>query len=135
MKAYLSLSGKAEFAEDLTSDRSFSAISEYASPDVEIHEPGSLPQGGVHKGLEAWDRMHQVMRELWEQKVEPVHVWDIPEDDVIVLYTMMDWTAKSTGRRIKFPAVEILHFDDGRLAKVEIFHQDSKAVLDTLEEA
>jgi hypothetical protein len=133
MEAYLRMSRRAEFADDLTSDKSFSAITDFASPTVEIHEPPSLPQGGLHKGLEAWENMHHVMRDLWDQKVEPVHVWDVPEDDVIVLYTMMEWTAKPTGKSIRFPAVEILRFEDAKLVKVEIFHQDSKAVLDTLE--
>lgn len=133
MQTYLRLTGKADFEDDLTSRQSSNAILAAAAPDVEIHEPASLPQGGVHKGHEAWLEMHRTMRSLWEQKVETIHVWDIPEDDVIVLYSMMDWTAKETGRRIRFPAVEVLTFRDGLIAKVEIFHQDAKAVLDTLE--
>lgn len=133
METYRRLTGQAEFATDLTSDQSSSAILTAATPDVEIHEPASLPHGGVHKGHEAWMKMHHTMRSLWDQKVETVHVWDIPEDDVIVLYSMMDWTAKATGRRIRFPAVEVLSFRDGLISKVEIFHQDAKAVLDTLE--
>jgi ketosteroid isomerase-like protein len=133
MQTYLRLTGQADFAEDLTSDQSSTAMLTAATQDVEIHEPASLPQGGVHRGHDAWIQMHHTMRSLWDQKVETVHVWDIPHDNVIVLYSMMDWTAKATGRRIRFPAVEVLTFRDGLIAKVEIFHQDAKAVLDTLE--
>jgi ketosteroid isomerase-like protein len=133
MQTYLRLVGKAGFSEDLTSDTASNAMLAAATPDVEIHEPASLPQGGVHKGHDAWLELHQTMRSLWEQKVETVHVWDLPEDDVIVLYSMMDWTAKDTGRQIRFPAVEVLTFRDGLICKVEIFHQDAKAVLDTLQ--
>ena len=133
MQTYLRLTGKADFSEDLTSDTASNAMLAAATPDVEIHEPASLPQGGVHKGYDAWLELHHIMRSLWEQKVETVHVWDLPEDDVIVLYSMMDWTAKATGRQIRFPAVEVLTFRDGLISKVEIFHQDAKAVLDTLQ--
>lgn len=133
MQTYLRLTGQADFDEDLTSDKAANAMLGAATEDVEIHEPASLPQGGVHRGYDAWLQMHHTMRSLWDQKVETVSVWDIPEDDVIVLYSMMDWTAKATGRRIRFPAVEVLRFRDGLIAKVEIFHQDAKAVLDTLE--
>jgi hypothetical protein len=133
MQTYLRLAGQAGFTEDLTSDTASNAMLAAATPDVEIHEPASLPQGGVHKGHDAWLELHHTMRSLWEQKVETLHVWDLPEDDVIVLYSMMDWTAKATGRQIRFPAVEVLSFRDGLICKVEIFHQDVKAVLDTLE--
>jgi ketosteroid isomerase-like protein len=133
MQTYLRLVGQAEFSEDLTSDTASNAMLAAATPDVEIHEPASLPQGGVHTGYEAWLELHHTMRSLWEQKVDTVHVWDVPEDNVIVLYSMMDWTAKATGRQIRFPAVEVLTFRDGLICKVEIFHQDAKAVLDTLE--
>jgi ketosteroid isomerase-like protein len=133
MQTYLELVGKAGFSEDLTSDTASNAMLAAATPDVEIHEPASLPQGGVHKGHDAWLELHHTMRSLWEQKVETVRVWDLPEDDVIVLYSIMDWTAKATGRQIRFPAVEVLTFRDGLICRVEIFHQDAKAVLDTLQ--
>jgi ketosteroid isomerase-like protein len=133
MQTYLKLTGQAEFSDDLTSDKASNAVLAAATPDVEIHEPASLPQGGVHKGHQAWLELHHTMRSLWEQKVETLRVWDMAEDDVIVLYSMMDWTAKATGRQIRFPAVEVLTFRDGLICKVEIFHQDAKAVLDTLQ--
>ena len=133
MQTYLRLTGQADFSEDLTSDTASNAMLAAATPDVEIHEPASLPQGGVHKGHDAWLELHHLMRSLWEQKVETVHVWDVPDDDVIVLYSMMDWTAKATGRQIRFPAVEVLTFRDALICKVEIFHHDAKAVLDTLQ--
>jgi ketosteroid isomerase-like protein len=132
METYLRLAGQADFAADLTSDKASNATLSAATEDVEVHEPASLPQGGIHRGHDAWLEMHHTMRSLWDQKVDTVHVWDVPEDDVIVLYSMMDWTAKATRRRIQFPAVEVLTFRDGLIAKVEIFHQDAKAVLDTL---
>lgn len=132
LETFLRLREQADF-EDLTSDRSHKATLEAYAPDFEVVEPPSLPQGGVHKGRDAWLDMHGIMRSLWLQKAEVEHIWDIPEHDVIVLYTSMEWTAKETGRTARWPTVQVLTFRDGRVAKVEVFHQDTKVVLDTLE--
>src|SRR5437762_9686697 len=46
---FLKLTGQADFKEDLTSHDASSAMLAAATPDVEIHEPASLPQGGVDR--------------------------------------------------------------------------------------
>jgi hypothetical protein len=132
LETYQRLKDQAEFEADLTSEKSQQAMFEAFTPDFEIIEPPSLPQGGVHKGRDAWLKMHGIMRSLWQQKVLVEHTWDLPEDDIIVLYSTMEWTANATGRTARFPAVELLRFRDGRIAKVEMFLQDTKVILDTL---
>jgi ketosteroid isomerase-like protein len=137
LETYLRLIGQANFGQDgardyLRDDRTDSAVMEAYAPDVEIHEPPSLPQGGVHVGREAWRKMHEGIRGQWDQGLEIHHIWDLPDEDVIVLYSTMDWTAKATGRHVQCPFVSVLRFRDGLIAKVEIFHHDSKAILDTL---
>ena len=133
METYNKLKEQAEFQTDLTSEKSQEAMLEAFTPDFEIVEPPSLPHGGVWKGRENWLKMHHTMRSLWQQKVMVDHIWEIPEDDIIILYTTMEWTANATGRTVRFPAVEVLHFRDAHIARVEMFLQDSKAILDTLE--
>jgi hypothetical protein len=133
METYTRLQESAEFEHDLTSEKSQAAMFEAFNPDFEIVEPPSLPHGGVWKGRDKWLEMHQTMRSLWRQKVSVQHIWEVPEDDVIILYSIMEWTSNVTGRTARFPAVEILHFKDARIAKVEMFLQDTKVVLDTLE--
>lgn len=132
-ETYQRLLAGAEVQHDLTSDRSQRAMLEAFAPDYELVEPPSLPHGGTYKGREEWLAMHEKMGSLWSQKVTPVHIWDVPDADLIVLYSEMEWTARQTGRTLRFPAVELLHFRDGLIRKVEIFMQDTKAVLDTLE--
>jgi ketosteroid isomerase-like protein len=133
METYQRLNEQGEFADDLTSEKSRNAMLEAFTEDFELSEPPSLPHGGVHKGIKDWLAMHGTMRSLWEQKVWPRHVWEVPEDDLIVLYSEMEWTAHATGRTVRFPAVELLHFRDGKIARVEMFLQDTKIILDTLE--
>jgi ketosteroid isomerase-like protein len=137
LETYLRLIGRANFGQQeakdyLHDDQADTAVIEAYAPDVEIHEPPSLPQGGVHIGREAWREMHEGIRARWDQRLEINHIWDLPAEDVIVLHSTMDWTAKATGRHVQCPFVSVLHFRDGLIAKVEIFHHDSKAILETL---
>lgn len=133
MQTYLRLRERAEFSTDLTSEKSEKAMLEVFTPDFQIVEPPSLPHGGVHTGRDEWVAMHHTMRDIWEQKVDVQHMWDVPDDDLIVLYAAMEWTARETGKTARFPVVELLHFRDGLIARVELFLQDTKVVLDTLE--
>ena len=134
MEVFLSLKDAANFEDDLTSEKSQGAMLDVFAKDIVVVEPPSLPQGGVHEGIDAWQEMHHLMRSLWVQKVDIKHVWDIPESDLIVLYSEMEWTANATGKVVTFPAVELLHFRDEKIAKIEMFLQDSKVILDTLQE-
>jgi hypothetical protein len=133
LDAYHRLIAAAEFEHDITSDRSRDAMWEMFTEDYVIVEPASLPHGGVWQGRAEWAKMNARMRSLWAQTLKPVRILDVPEHDLIVLCTEMEWTAHSTGRRIQFPAVELLYFRDARICRVEMFLQDKKAILDTLD--
>ncbi len=132
-EAYKQLQASAEFEHDITSDRSRDAMWEAFTEDYVIIEPDSLPHGGVYKGREEWAKMNAKMRSLWAQSVTPVKVYDLPEEDLLILYSDMEWTANETGKKIRFNAVELLHFRDAKICKVEMFLPDTKAILDTLE--
>jgi hypothetical protein len=43
-------------------------------------------------------------------------------------------TAKATGKTVTFPAVELLCYRDEKICKVEMFLQDTKVILDTMEQ-
>jgi hypothetical protein len=133
MDTYLKLTGAAEITSDLTSQKSQEAMWEAYTPDVEIVEPPSLPHGGVHKGRENWLAMSNHMRSLWQQKVWIDEIYDLPDKDLIILASTMEWTANSTGKTVKFPAIEMLYFREARICKIEMFLQDTKLILDTLQ--
>jgi ketosteroid isomerase-like protein len=101
--------------------------------DIEVHEPGCLPHGGIHKGRDTWFEVRRTMMSLWDQKLDVLHIWEVPDADVIMLNYMMDWTAKETGRSFQIPAIEVLTFRDGKIAKIEFYPRDAKAMLDTLQ--
>jgi ketosteroid isomerase-like protein len=133
LEAYQRMCENGEFERDITSERSRNAMLEAFTPDFVIVVPSSLPQGGVWEGRDEWLKMNAKMRELWESKNIPQAMWDVPEDDLVVLYSRKEWTARSTGKTVEFPAVELLHFRDAKICKVEMFLQDTKVILDALE--
>ncbi len=129
------LIGGPNFSEDRTTEEFKQKMAAAISPDVELHEASSLPHGGVHKGLENFGKARGIMMGLWDQKLDVVSTWEVPDADVIVVMYMMEWTAKATGRSASLPGVEIVTFKDGAIAKLEFFHLDTKAILDTLDES
>ncbi|MFI5046312.1 MAG: nuclear transport factor 2 family protein [Acidimicrobiia bacterium] len=134
METYLKLKEGAEMESDLTSDRSRNAMLDAFTDDFEMVEPPMLPHGGVWKGKEEWTRMQGIMRKHWQQKVDIDKMWDLPDDDLIILYTTMEWTANDTGRVANFPCVELLYFRDALICRVEIFLFDTKLILDTIDQ-
>ncbi|GGM97923.1 nuclear transport factor 2 family protein [Streptomyces fuscichromogenes] len=127
--------GTAEFNKDRTSEAYEHRMVEFFHSDIEVHEPPCLPHGGVHRGRETWLRVRRTMMSHWEQKLDILHVWEDPEADVIILNYMMDWTARTTGRSFRMPAVEVLTFRDAKIVKVEFYPQDAKAMAESLEPA
>jgi hypothetical protein len=133
MATYRRLVERAEMGADLTSDKSRQAMLDAYAEDFELVEPPSLPHGGVHRGRDEWIAMHEKMRSLWHQKLTIDHIWEPPGEDMIILYSTMEWTAVATGKTVTFPAIELLHFRDGLICKIEMYLQDTKAILDTLD--
>ena len=133
METYLKLKEAADMTVDLTSKKAQEAMWEAYTPDVEIVEPPSFPHGGVHKGRENWLAMSNQMRSMWQQKVWVDQIWDLPDNDLIILYTTMEFTSNATSKTARFPVVELLHFRDALICKIEMFFQDTKVILDTLE--
>jgi hypothetical protein len=133
MATFRKLMEQADFEHDLASEKSKVALLQAFAPNFEIVQPPSLPQAGIHKGREQWQGMLDIMHSHWHQKLRKDHAWDVPEQDLIIMKSTLEWTAKATGRSITFPAVELFWFRDALIARVEMFFQDTKAILDTLE--
>src|SRR5262245_30401769 len=119
---------EAEVDKDLTGEKSRNAILAAYSDDFEIDEPPSLPHGGTHKGKPAWVAMQETMREHWQQKVWVDQVWEIEDEDLMINYTTMEWTANATGKTVRFPAIELIWFRDAKIARIEMF-LDRKSVV------
>ncbi len=100
--------------------------------NMTILEPISLPHGGRHHGVKAYRELQERMRALWEQRIEATDYWQCGEDRV-ALRIVIAWTARTTGRRIVLPMIDLMRFRRGKIVEVEVFLQDTKALLDTLD--
>ena len=132
IEAYERMCANADFSADITSERSRRAMLQAFTSDFVIVVPPSLPHGGVWNGRDEWLKMNQMMASLWDAKNLPQRLWDVPDEDIVVLYSYKEWTARATGTRLRFPAVEVLHFREAKICRVEMFVQDTKAILDAL---
>jgi hypothetical protein len=97
-----------------------------------ILEPILLPHGGRHHGVKEYRALQERMRLLWEQRIESAEYWQC-DDERVALRIVIAWTAHTTGRRVVLPMIDMLRFRDGKIIEVEVFLQDTKALLDTLD--
>jgi ketosteroid isomerase-like protein len=104
---------------------------ELFSPDVVLVEPPSLPHGGRHAGIEAFAAVQAGMRELWEQRIEDAAYW-LCGPDRACLRIVITWTARSTGRHVTLPMIDLISFGGGAITGIEAFVFDTAALLATL---
>jgi ketosteroid isomerase-like protein len=100
--------------------------------NMTVLEPVSLPHGGRHHGVKEYRELQERMRALWEQRIESTDYWQCGEDRV-ALRIVIAWTARATGKRIVLPMIDLMKFRHGKIVEVEVFLQDTKALLDTLD--
>jgi ketosteroid isomerase-like protein len=101
-------------------------------PEIEFHEPSSLPFGGSYRGREAvmehasaWRRTWEPLQTEAERGMEPRIV--ATADGVVVAL----WRQKAlspTGERLDSPVLALYRFRDGRLVYAQMFHFDTVAV-------
>lgn len=101
--------------------------------DIVLIEPASLPHGGRHEGLVAFEAVQAGMRALWDQRIEGAEWWRCGEDRV-ALRIVIRWTAHATGRSVELPMIDLMTFRDGFIAEIEVFLHDTTALLTTLDE-
>ena len=110
------------------------ACEEYCHPDFEIHEPPGLPQSGVHRGSRAAIEVSKIYRSIWDVRIGKQELWGAENADLVFSRYEMTWTSRQTGRSVTQPVVELNHFRDGRLARMEVFMSDPQGLMATLQE-
>lgn len=123
----------ADLNKNRTSDDFDQGLREFYDPDIEVHQPACLPHGGVHRGVDNWLNARRIMMSTWEQKLDLLNIYEDVEKNVIILNFVLDWTARSTNRNFRMPAVEVLTFRDAKIAKIEVYPQDARVMAESLE--
>jgi uncharacterized protein len=108
-------------------------------PEVEFHDAPSLPYGGTLRGKEEVAR-NDGWRETWgalqpteaERSMDP-RVVAANDREVVVLYRQR--ALDRAGERFDAPVLGLYEVREGRLARAQMFHYDTAAVVDFLARA
>jgi ketosteroid isomerase-like protein len=110
------------------------AVLDAYAADVVIREAPSLPYGGVYHGHDGARRHALAYTATWDHLQSPEDRRLEPRiqghDDQAVT-----WRQKATasdGRHLDVPVVDLIGLRDGKVASLEMFPQDTAAVLDFL---
>jgi uncharacterized protein len=105
-------------------------------PEVEFHEAPSLPYGGASTGretvaadlgwLETWGPLQPTAA---ERRMDPRVIADDGRE-VVVLY--LQRAVDESGNRFEAPVLGLYEVRDGLLARAQMFHFDTAAILDFL---
>ncbi len=99
-------------------------------PEIEINEAASLPWGGVHRGLDGFNKLHEIMDPLWTEQVIDLEVFEA--GDVVVLHERLEITGNATGQSMELQVVDLFRFREGKVSSIDVYYKDVKAVLDVL---
>jgi len=119
-----------EFSGLFRSGKMEEACRKYMHPDLEIHEPPSLPQGGVFRGWDAPIQVTKIYTGIWDIEVGPLEMCEA--GNLLIWRAVFTWKSKKTGKSVTAPAVEVNYFKDGKTVRMEVFHHDTQGMLDTL---
>ena len=112
-------------------------------PEIEFHEAPSLPYGGTSRGVRAM-RQRGELAESWSSTWEPLQPTESERrmdprvvaargDEVVVAWRQR--AVDATGARFDAPVLGLYEVRDGLLARAQMFHFDTAAVLRFLAEA
>jgi uncharacterized protein len=126
-------------------ERDREALFELYHEDVEFHDAPSLPYGGIIRGKAAVREQLETMPEAtwlgtWgplqpaeaERRVDP-RVVAAEGEQVTVLYTQR--ALGPDGERFESPVLGLYEVRDGKLARAQMFHYDTVAILAFLDRA
>lgn len=97
------------------------------TPDVEVHEPESLPYGGVWRGRDGVEALMVRLREVYDEASFENRQEFACGDTVFVLLRSRV-RSRATGRRMTNSVLQRLELRDGLIAVMEIFHWDPLAI-------
>jgi hypothetical protein len=107
------------------SEQRLRQILDILDPEVTFYATPSIPHGGTYVGHDAFFKMGEQFRDLWEigDGVQMEYI-DGGGDRVI---TLAEWTAISrhTGKSVPVRMVEVLTIRDGRIKELRAFYEDT----------
>lgn len=101
----------------------------FIDSNIEVHEPESLPYGGVYKGAAGLNRIFTIVfKETWANpNYEIVEI--VAGAERVVVVFQLTLTSRKTGRTISFPGAEVFRIRNGRIFEIRPIYWDTHAVL------
>jgi ketosteroid isomerase-like protein len=118
-------------------DRDLNRVLDCYSDDVEITEAAVLPYGGVYRGRDGATAHAEGFMRAWGGLQGPAEsrlvarFWGDGDGTVCAVFRHRACDGV-TGARFDAPEVGIYQIRDGRVARSQMFHADSAAVVDFL---
>jgi uncharacterized protein len=101
--------------------------------DVVIHEPPSLPYGGVFKGHEGFLDLFQRLATCYDNlSISPSAIADA--GPFVMALTTLNGRSRTTGAEISMPLCEVFVVRDGKIADIRPFYWDTAATVEVLRE-
>lgn len=112
-------------------------LAELCHPDVEFCWPAALPYGGTTRGVgtepPTWIRTWATLQPTEAERSMEPRVVASKGDEVVVLWRQR--SLSPDGERFDGPVLALYKVRDGRLARAQMFHFDTSALVEFLARA
>ena len=102
-------------------------------PDIVVREAAGLPYGGDWNGIDGLRDLMTKMRSLTKLSPIEVEVFDAGDDYVITRQTAL-MEDEGSGATLRVPMVEVYRMVEGKIAEIDVFYKDTKAMVDFFEQ-
>jgi ketosteroid isomerase-like protein len=106
---------------------SFAPLAPYFATDVVLHQADALPYGGTWRGHEGMERFFLAMSQAWET-FEMVDQAFLSDTSPLVVLTQVRARARATGRELRFPILQTIAVQDGRITEIRPFYWDTAEI-------
>lgn len=108
------------------------AMAAILDPEVVVTEAESLPFGGRHVGLAAFQALVRRVFLLWrDTRVEVDRL--IGDGEYVVVLATMHARSKADGAPLCMPIAEVWRLENGRVKEIRPFYFDTRKFVDVLE--
>jgi ketosteroid isomerase-like protein len=97
-------------------------------PEIEVHIPDSLPQGGFYRGLEGAKQFILRLKEVWEVSHSTVERL-VDGGDQVIAFLRLTGKLRGSDQQIDTQTIEVLDLRDGKVVGIRVFYWDTAPVV------
>jgi ketosteroid isomerase-like protein len=106
---------------------SFEVLAPFFAADVVLHQADALPYGGTWRGHAGMEQFFEAMSQVWESfEIEQQSF--LANDATPVVLSEVRATARASGRELRFPILQMIRIENGRIAEIRPFYWDTAAI-------